>query len=347
MDDRDDPSGELSTDGISKATSLADELYRRDVERKSVVAAAEEIGIPAEYLARAAVRIQAEKALRAETLAKRRKVAAIAACVVVIAVAVNVTFRRSLSAEEAAANLPQTGIAAPAGKKSSSSPPVLSSPDPDAVSVSVLPFEPTAPVAVSSHEVGSYPAHLTFANQYEKTVDVHEMSAEGVPDFRFTLAPGKMRNQPTAFGHPWLITDEKGKNLGVVFPQGGNGICAIPSAVVLHSLVFVSKTDRRFDFPGYLQPVADEESRTKGGPAAAAHRLQTAIEFVNFTGLPADLYRAETGAARTKVTTIAPGANFVATSYTADRWIAVDAQHDVIGTFKPDPIPRTAILWAK
>jgi len=250
MDDRDDQSDELSTDGISKATSLADELYRRDVERKSVVAAAEEIGIPAEYLARAAVRIQAEKALRAETLAKRRKVAAIAGCVVVIAVAVNVTFRRSLSAEEAAANLPQSVIASPAVKKPAPNPPVISSPDADAISVSILPLEPTAPVAISSHDIASYPVHLTFANQYEKPVDVYEMSAEGAPAFRFTLATGKMRNQPTAFGHAWLITDEKGKNLGAVFPQGGNGICAIPSAVVLDSLVSVAATDRRFDFPG-------------------------------------------------------------------------------------------------
>lgn len=341
---------QLSADAISKAASLAEDLRRQDVERQSIAAAAEEVGIPQEYLTRAAAAIQAETALRHATIARRRKIAAISTCVIVIVAAVQITIWRTLhvgdypaatdlSATEPALSKPATVPSLP--DISNSIPTVL---------LSIVPVFAEEPILACTHplKIPLPEASLEIQNNFGQTVEAYEMDKEGSPQAKYKLLPGQKRKEPAVFGHPWLITDEQGNNLGLIFPQASPTRVRIPSQPELDKLRAMAHSGRQNQLNGFLTP---SQSRPRPGatftPSAASDRLESAIEFLNLSGERVELYRTDAKGTRSLINTLDPDANFAVRTYAGDYWAVVDQEHDVIATYKAEIIPRTAILWPR
>jgi len=340
-----DTSDRLSTDEVAKAASLAEELFQEDVERRSVVAAAEEVGIPPEYLERATQLLKAEKVEHRKRAAKRRNAVIAATCIIVTGASINLLLSRLHPVETPYTTPALSQSIQPKTAPVSHRPKV---PLASLYSVGLVPVNTMAPIMVRSGNVGPYATSITFSNLYGEPVNVYEMQKSeiettgGAPVFRFSLKPGETRMEDTAFGHPWLVTDKSNRNLGLFFPSSSPSLAAIQSKEVIQSLTDVTASDRQYDFPGYLQPLNDN---IPTAPAGKAHGMPTAIEIVNLHGESVDVFQIGNNGARTFKHDLPSGMNFVSEASTSDLWVVSGQDGQIVARFRPNPIPMTGIVW--
>jgi len=216
---------------------------------------------------------------------------------------------------------------------------------PAVVSADVLPLDADSPVTVNANPgFSEYRTRLDFSNSYGSAVRIYEIDVQGAPQLRTTLAPGRTYKANTQFGIPWLAADTNGHPLGLYFPTASPANAEVPDARTLSWRASLGPEDVSRYYEGYLTPIRPAAA---AAPVGAGQGIRTAIGFVNWTTQTIDLYCATADGARSKVTSLGPGKNYSAKTYLNDRWIASDPNSDFVETYKPAPIPMTAILWPR
>jgi len=337
---------ELSPEEISKAATLADRLLDQDVERKSAIDAAAEIGIPATYLQKAATEIQREKANRQEAALRRRRVATAAAIIIITAVAVNLIVWRNTVAATSRENAENVRISRLKVGRPTVPDAFPDLPAAQMTSVNLVPVASNVPITLKAvsgeHPVRTY---IRFRNDSNRPVNANEVGSTGGVTFRYTLAPGEVHKQITYFGTPWVITDRGGNNIGVFFPTSTPSTASIPDGAVLSSLAGdETNLDRAvIDFGSFLKPLtADTADRASGSTGP-----KSMIEFVNMRTSVVDVYRTGIDGSQSSEQRLGPGENVGVETTMSDTWFVVDEQHALLYRFRADPVARTAIIWPK
>lgn len=66
---------------------------------------------------------------------------------------------------------------------------------------------------------GNVATEITFTNQRQQTLHIYWLNYQGKRIFYQSLQAGQNYLQPTYVTHPWVITSEQGKCLGIYYPD--------------------------------------------------------------------------------------------------------------------------------
>jgi hypothetical protein len=280
--------------------------------------------------------LEAQQARRRRRVVSQRNIAVAAACLAVIGATATELLRPPTVDQAAIERLREQVLA---NRTGGIEPPVetpMSVPSALTVPINLVPIDPNAPIAAHSDALTGYPTSIEFTNNSGDTAHVYAMASVGPPVLEFPLGPGETRKALTYFGIPWLATDAKGRSLGLIFPPANPSTASIPPA----SFLSQTATDPN-EYLGetYLKPLTAAGAETPG-----SQRLLTAIEFVNLTGQPMNVYRRAKGGVRNLVQVLSPGANYSCGALVGDRWLVTDAQYNVLGVYEASPSPMTAVV---
>jgi hypothetical protein len=349
---------DLTPEELKNVMSLASVLYEQDTEHKSALAAAEEVGVPPGYMARAIGMVRADNE-RQKSLAKGRWKAVgtrIVALLVIAGIAYGfwyfeVSRPAGSTLFNAAVNLSQ-----------SSAPSPIESGAIGLDHVSILPM-PASGSVVSYGTSDLPPASITFQNQTNTPVDVYWLDAAGNKNDYGQVPPNA---QTTAtdekFGTPWLIADNTGKPIGLCFAV----------AAKLPSIATISDTSEPAASSGLLEGYIQPEDPTTASSALPGYRMvsrlvqldggkpyyvqtqvsnspwinpRSAIAIVNLSAQALELYLVADGYDYVQwVASLAPGTEYRTKTTANDRWVVADRNRRILWTFDPKTNPTAAIV---
>jgi hypothetical protein len=189
----------LTPSEAQRALAVAAEWQEQHRERQAFAAAAAEVGVKEEYLERAAAAVIAERRSHGRRFSRRHW----GLCGVLAAAAVAL-----------AATVPH--ILTPAASIHGADQTIAASATAPVVEGRLIAATPDllAHARSLNHQ---YATSITFVNRRATPVALYWIDYNGGRDLYTKIAPGETITQPTYRTHPWLLTDDDQKIIGMVY----------------------------------------------------------------------------------------------------------------------------------
>ena len=323
-----DPIDELSPEEIREAIRLAIEMGDPAVPATSGPAAVKETGL---NLAKAVSLVRRKRAgIRRQEFVKRaaQLVAVIVAFAIVDAILIA---RRPHTVTQAVSS--SVGQAAP-----STAPIVVQLPPPDKSLLSGIPISGPLPFRLKSFPQDQ-PTSIIFENHLNKPVHIDWIDYRGREKPIATLQPRQVREQPTTFFSPFVVTDDSGAFRRLYFAQGR------PMTAILQA---TGDTSRQGYWPTITKDQFPSQIRTSS-TKATDYKSPTGIDLsyiaiVNLTNKPLNVYSVMATANSNFIQTLNPGDYLDTATTPGTFWSVTDDHGNVVARYANPPITRVAVI---